>query len=392
MPAHGNDLITQLCSPPALACHFTPLQSSLHHLTSSLDLKLNRLQALLHTSAMARPLRSFCLHRIRSGGGSAAPTAAPPSICGAKEGGSSDGGSGEGKSLKGEEEDEEAKKKGGSEAVAVVVGRKVMVAADGGSEEARTALHWALSHAVRPCDTLVLLDVVRGGGGGSSKNRRDPRGCQHLEAMRSICQAKRPEIQGKRCQAQAAQSELRSQAKMATDSRVGGWGHVAEHHQRVPCPRQTGSWPSISSFDSDCLVLLGTCLSACAEKSPCFNLLLFSLLVLLPGARGAFPGGREGPGPGDRGGGEEARRVAARRRPEEAVRQMVAAVDVDGQRQGRGQRQWRRHKRCRLLRPACCVHGARRPAEEPARRRLPHHHQAAEGFLAPGVRSSGERF
>ena len=169
MPAHGNDLITQLCSPPALACHFTPLQSSLHHLTSSLDLKLNRLQALLHTSAMARPLRSFCLHRIRSGGGggSAAPTAAPPSICGAKEGGSSDGGGGgEGKSLKGEE-DEEAKKKGGSEAVAVVVGRKVMVAADGGSEETRTALHWALSHAVRPCDTLVLLDVVRGGG----KNR-----------------------------------------------------------------------------------------------------------------------------------------------------------------------------------------------------------------------------
>ncbi|KAG2629480.1 hypothetical protein PVAP13_3KG467200 [Panicum virgatum] len=138
---------------------------------------------------MARPLRSFCLHRIRSGGGgAAAPTAAPPSICGAKEAGSSDG---EGKSsLKGAEEDEEAMKKGGTEAVAVVVGRKVMVAADGGSEEARTALHWALSHAVRPCDTLVLLDVVRGGG----KNLgRDPRGCQHLEAMRSICQAKRPE-------------------------------------------------------------------------------------------------------------------------------------------------------------------------------------------------------
>ncbi|PUZ67207.1 hypothetical protein GQ55_3G416100 [Panicum hallii var. hallii] len=140
---------------------------------------------------MARPLRSFCLHRIRSGGGGAAPTAAPPSICGAKEAGSSDG-CGESKSLKGEE-DEEAKKKGGSEAVAVVVGRKVMVAADGGSEEARTALHWALSHAVRPCDTLVLLDVVRGAG-GNGKNRRDPRGCQHLEAMRSICQAKRPEV------------------------------------------------------------------------------------------------------------------------------------------------------------------------------------------------------
>ena len=37
MLAHGNDLVTQLCPSPALACHFTP------H-TSSLDLKLNRLQ------------------------------------------------------------------------------------------------------------------------------------------------------------------------------------------------------------------------------------------------------------------------------------------------------------------------------------------------------------
>ena len=116
---------------------------------------------------------------------------------------------------------------------------------------------------------------------------------------------------------------------------------------------------------------------------------LFFWLVLVPGARGAFPGGREGPGPGDRGGGEEAGRVAARRRPEEAVRHVAAAVDVDGRRQGRG-RGRRRRKRRRLLRAARGVHGARRPAEEPARRRLPHHHQAAEGFLAPGVRCSGE--
>jgi hypothetical protein len=33
-----------------------------------------------------------------------------------------------------------------------------------------------------------------------------------------------------------------------------------------------------------------------------------------------------------------------------------------------------------------CVHGAGRPAEEPARRRVPHHHQTAEGFLATGLR------
>ncbi|KAF0889560.1 hypothetical protein E2562_028655 [Oryza meyeriana var. granulata] len=51
---------------------------------------------------------------------------------------------------------------------------------------------WALSHSVRPCDTVVLLDVVRSAGG---KNRDDPsRGRQHLETMRSICQAKRPEV------------------------------------------------------------------------------------------------------------------------------------------------------------------------------------------------------
>ncbi|OEL24630.1 hypothetical protein BAE44_0014351 [Dichanthelium oligosanthes] len=141
---------------------------------------------------MARPLRSFCLHRIRSGG--AASTAAPPSICGAREAKASCD-DGDSKSLEDKKEGgDEASKKGGNEAVAVVLGRKVMVVADGGSEEARTALHWALSHAVRPCDTVVLLDVVRGGGGGSNgNNRRDPRGCQHLEAMRSISQAKRPE-------------------------------------------------------------------------------------------------------------------------------------------------------------------------------------------------------
>jgi Universal stress protein family len=38
--------------------------------------------------------------------------------------------------------------------------RKVMVAVDS-SPEAKTALHWALSHAVQPDDILVLLDVVK---------------------------------------------------------------------------------------------------------------------------------------------------------------------------------------------------------------------------------------
>ncbi|TVU50169.1 hypothetical protein EJB05_01529, partial [Eragrostis curvula] len=136
---------------------------------------------------MARTLPSFCLHRIKSGGSAAA---APPQIRAKEDLSSAAGGNGHGDGKVKDEKETTAKKAAGNDAT---VGRKVMVASDGGSEEARTALQWALSHAVRPCDTVVLLDVVRGGGGGG-KNRGDPRGCQQLEAMRSICQAKRPEV------------------------------------------------------------------------------------------------------------------------------------------------------------------------------------------------------
>uniref|UniRef100_A0A804R9Y4 Uncharacterized protein n=1 Tax=Zea mays TaxID=4577 RepID=A0A804R9Y4_MAIZE len=102
------------------------------------------------------------------------------------------------------------------------------------------------------------------------------------------------------------------------------------------------------------------------------------------GVRGTFAGGgRQGPGAGDSGGGEEAGRFAPRRGAEEAVRHVAAAVHVDRRRQGRGR--GRLHQRRRLLRAARGVHGAGRPAQEPARGRLPHHHQAAEGFLAPGL-------
>lgn len=98
---------------------------------------------------MARSLPSLCLHRIRSDGAAAA----PPPICAAKDGDGQD------------ECGDGGKEKGGEAAV----GRKVMVVADGGGDEARTALQWALSHSVRPCDTVVLLDVVRGTGGENRK-------------------------------------------------------------------------------------------------------------------------------------------------------------------------------------------------------------------------------
>jgi hypothetical protein len=93
----------------------------------------------------ARSLPSFCLHRIRSD----RTAAAPPPICAKDDDG------------KAEEKD-----KGCG---AVAVGRKVMVVADDGGDEARTALQWALSHSVRPCDTVVLLDVVRSTGAKKGK-------------------------------------------------------------------------------------------------------------------------------------------------------------------------------------------------------------------------------
>ncbi|XBH68431.1 hypothetical protein VPH35_096590 [Triticum aestivum] len=126
----------------------------------------------------ARSLPSFCLHRIRSDW----TATAPPPIC-AKE--ASVDGRDEGNDGVPEEKEKEKEKDS-----AAAVGRKVMVVTDGGGEEARTALQWALSHSVRRSDTVVLLDAVQSTG----KNRDDLRGYQPLEAMRSICHAKRPEV------------------------------------------------------------------------------------------------------------------------------------------------------------------------------------------------------
>ncbi|KAG8048734.1 hypothetical protein GUJ93_ZPchr0009g524 [Zizania palustris] len=147
---------------------------------------------------MARSLPSFCLHRIRSDGGGAP----PPSILCAREAGSGHGADDVDGNAKEKETAEEKKGGEGGGAGGGAVGRKVMVVADGGGDEARTALQWALSHSVRPCDTVVLLDVVRSaaGAGAGGKNRDDPtRGGQCLETMRSICRAKRPEVRVKNC-------------------------------------------------------------------------------------------------------------------------------------------------------------------------------------------------
>lgn len=110
-------------------------------------------------------------------------------------------------------------------------------------------------------------------------------------------------------------------------------------------------------------------------------------LCVLLGTRGAFPGGGEGARADDRRGGEEAGRVAPRHGAEEAVRDMEAAGHVDGRRE-RGRRRGRRR---RVLRAARHVHGAGHTAQEQARGRVPHHHQAPERLLAPGLTEWSEK-
>jgi hypothetical protein len=58
------------------------------------------------------------------------------------------------------------------------------------------------------------------------------------------------------------------------------------------------------------------------------------MFLFKSGARGAVPGGRQGPGACDSGGGKEARRLVPRPRAEEVVRHVAAAVHVDGQHEG----------------------------------------------------------
>nr|CAD1822583.1 unnamed protein product [Ananas comosus var. bracteatus] len=75
--------------------------------------------------------------------------------------------------------------------------RVVMVAVDR-SPDAKTALLWALSHAVQSHDSLLLLDVVKPPKSTEKQceKERGPKDYQLLYAMKSICQTRRPEWKG----------------------------------------------------------------------------------------------------------------------------------------------------------------------------------------------------
>ncbi|PKA59842.1 hypothetical protein AXF42_Ash015900 [Apostasia shenzhenica] len=75
--------------------------------------------------------------------------------------------------------------------------RRIMVAVDS-SSEAKSALQWALSHAVQRADTLALLKVSKpskNNGGNEFQWERDSKGYDLLEALKNICQSRRPEVQ-----------------------------------------------------------------------------------------------------------------------------------------------------------------------------------------------------
>ncbi|KAJ6815481.1 uncharacterized protein M6B38_365365 [Iris pallida] len=73
--------------------------------------------------------------------------------------------------------------------------RKVMIVVES-SGEAKCALQWALSHAVQSNDIVVLLDVAKQSKQANQTQReRDLKDYELLYAMKSICHARRPEVE-----------------------------------------------------------------------------------------------------------------------------------------------------------------------------------------------------
>ncbi|THU68434.1 hypothetical protein C4D60_Mb08t03850 [Musa balbisiana] len=78
-------------------------------------------------------------------------------------------------------------------------GRRIMIVVDS-SPEAKAALLWALSHSVQSNDTVVLVQIVKPSKHGERvQAERQPKGYELLHAMKSICQAKKPEVQVELC-------------------------------------------------------------------------------------------------------------------------------------------------------------------------------------------------
>eukprot|EP01018_Ginkgo_biloba_P016659 Gb_33732 [translate_table: standard] len=80
--------------------------------------------------------------------------------------------------------------------------KKVIVVVDS-SREAKIAMLWALSHVINKFDTLTLLHVIENNkpllpGKSNCKPHRtrpDANGCDLANSLRSLCKARRPEVE-----------------------------------------------------------------------------------------------------------------------------------------------------------------------------------------------------
>ncbi|KAG9439180.1 hypothetical protein H6P81_019345 [Aristolochia fimbriata] len=81
-----------------------------------------------------------------------------------------------------------------------VAGRRIMIVVDS-SQEAKSAVHWALTHTVQRQDTVVLLYVCRSaanqGGevGDIDQKGTNPRGYEILSSIKNSCQMKKPGLE-----------------------------------------------------------------------------------------------------------------------------------------------------------------------------------------------------
>ncbi|CAL9152331.1 unnamed protein product [Musa hybrid cultivar] len=89
-----------------------------------------------------------------------------------------------------------AKQPGDGAEEEALLGRRIMIVVDS-SPESKTALRWALSHSVQSNDSIILVDVVRPPKHGESEQsgkERDPKIYELLHSMRSVCHARKPEV------------------------------------------------------------------------------------------------------------------------------------------------------------------------------------------------------
>ncbi|XP_042453571.1 uncharacterized protein LOC122038068 [Zingiber officinale] len=76
--------------------------------------------------------------------------------------------------------------------VAAIGRRRIMIVVDT-SPESKTAMLWALSHAVQTSDCVVLVNAVRPSSKHGDRSR-DSKSRELLHSMKNICQAKKPEV------------------------------------------------------------------------------------------------------------------------------------------------------------------------------------------------------